>query len=112
MRGRYKLIKLRDGGFTWKLVGGNHRVILKGDRYETREQAERAIERCRRSAAFAERFLRDRARSGEPCFRLLDDTGKTVARSELYLSDAARDRGIEAVRANAPTPLEVDDNGD
>jgi uncharacterized protein YegP (UPF0339 family) len=89
--------------FTFNLkAAGNAEIILTSERYTRKESALEGIESVRAHACSEDSFRRRRSRAGQPYFVLKAHNGEVIGTSEMYASRAAREAGIEAVRAHAP----------
>lgn len=103
MKGYYELKKTSGGQFRFNLRAGNHEIILTSQTYDERRGAEAGIESVRRNGSVEERFEKKVSVSGEPYFVLKATNGQIIGTSEMYSSEAARDKGIESVKANSAT---------
>ena len=108
MSGDY-ILKRSGTQFMFNLRSGNHQVILTSERYSTKPAAQNGIESVKKNAASDARFKRLTAKDGSHYFTLTAANGETIGRSEMYKSTAARDKGIESVKANGPTAMVRDD---
>lgn len=97
------VLQSSDNQFTFNLkAAGNADVILTSARYARKESALEGIAAVRKYAHSDDRFRRRRSRRGQPYFVLKAHNGEVIGRSELYSSPAAREEGIQTVRAHAP----------
>jgi len=92
----------------FNLKAGNHEVILTSQMYTARAGAENGIASVRQHAPDDENFERRTAADGSPYFVLAASNGKVIGNSELYASDAAMEKGIESVKANAASEVVKD----
>jgi len=93
--------ELRRGrGWSFVLKAANHQVILSSQSYRSRASAEGGIASVRGNGGCDERFERKLAKSGQPYFVLLAANGQVIGNSQMYESEAARDKGIESVRTH------------
>lgn len=86
----------------FNLKAGNHKVVLTSEQYSTKAAALGGIESVRRNATVDSNFLRKVAKNAANYFVLIAAHHQTIAKSEVYSSSAAMDKGIASVKANAP----------
>ena len=84
------------------LKAGNGQTILTSESYTTKAAAENGIASVKTNAPSDARYERKDAKSGQPMFNLKASNGQVIGTSETYSSAAARDAGIDSVKANAP----------
>jgi hypothetical protein len=99
---RYELKPAAGGQFMFNLRAGNHEVVLTSELYKDLDTARRGIESVRSNAGSDARFERKVSAKGEPFFVLKAANGEPIGRSEMYSSEAAREKGIAAVMRAAP----------
>ncbi|GEN24805.1 YegP family protein [Halomonas cupida] len=107
MPGYYELKKTDADKYHFTLKSGNHQVILTSQQYKTRKSAENGIESCRKNSEIDERFERKAAKNGQPYFSLKASNGQIIGSSEMYNTEAARDKGIQSVKTNGQAPTKV-----
>ena len=103
LAGKFHLKKSSDGQFRFVLKAGNGETILTSELYRAKPSALNGIESVRKNAPLNERYERKLDKAGHPRFNLKAANHEIIGSSESYSSDAARDAGIESVKANAPT---------
>jgi hypothetical protein len=103
MAGKYELKKSDGGKYFFNLKAGNHEVILTGELYETKGEAEAALETVRQRGGNPGNFERKISSASQPFFVLFNETGNALGRSEMYSSEKAMENGIESVGRNAAT---------
>ena len=108
MAGKFEISKRSNGEFQFNLKAGNGQVILTSEGYKEKASALGGLESVRKHSADDGNFERLTAKDGNPYFSLKAGNGQVIGNSELYSSVAARDNGIESVRANAPGATVVD----
>lgn len=108
MSGDY-ILKRSGEQFTFNLRAGNHQVILTSQRYATKASAQQGIESVRKNAADDARYRRLTAKDGSSYFNLTAANGEVIGSSEMYTTDAARDKGIDSVKANGPDGVVKDE---
>ena len=103
MAGKFLLKKSSDGQFRFVLKAGNGETILTSELYKVKASALNGIESVKKSAPIDARYEKKVDKSGHPRFNLKAANHEIIGSSESYSSEAARDHGIESVKANAPT---------
>lgn len=98
---RFKISKGNDQQYYYNLTSANAEVILGGEGYTTRANAERGVQAVKANAHIDERYERREARDGQLYFVLKAGNGEIVGVGETYTSGAAREGGMEAVKVNA-----------
>lgn len=109
MAGKFELKKSKNDKFYFSLLAGNGQVILSSEMYEAKASAVNGIESVRKNAPDDARFDRLTGKDGSPYFTLKAGNGQVIGQSQMYGSEAARDKGIESVKANAPDAALVDE---
>lgn len=102
MSGEY-ILKSSGDKFLFNLRSGNHQVILSSQRYASKASALGGIESVRKNSPSDARYSRLTAKDGSHYFTLTATNGEVIGTSEMYTTAAARDKGIESVKANGPT---------
>ncbi len=108
MSARYEIKKSSNGQFYFNLVAGNNEVILTSEMYEQKSSANKGIESVKANSPLDKRYDRRTSKSNEPYFVLKAANGEIIGNSEMYSSEASRDKGIESVKANGSS-AEVQD---
>jgi uncharacterized protein YegP (UPF0339 family) len=101
--GKFVISKGFSGGYYFSLKAPNGQIILASQNYVMKESCLRGIESVKHNATNIERFEKMVAKNGTYYFNLKAGNGEIIGKSELYITMAARDNGIEAVKNNAPT---------
>jgi len=101
MAGTFELYKDKAGEFRFRLNAGNGNTILASEGYKTRASAEAGIESVRKNAGEDARYDRKTGASGKFSFALKAANGQIVGTSQTYDAAAARDKGVESVKAHA-----------
>lgn len=102
MAGTFEIKPTSNDRFMFNLKASNGQVILTSQTYGALQSARDGVESVRRNAALAERFERRTASDDSPYFVLWASNGQEIGRSQMYSSEAARDKGIESVKNHAP----------
>lgn len=108
MAGKFVIKKSSDGQFRFNLKAGNGEIILTSELYKAKASALNGIESVKKNALIDGHYERKVDKAGHPRFNLKAANGEIIGSSEGYNSEAARDDGIESVKANAPE-AKVDD---
>jgi uncharacterized protein YegP (UPF0339 family) len=108
MSGDY-ILKRSGEQFMFNLRSGNHQVILTSQRYASKASAQQGIVSVRKNASDDARYNRLTAKDGSFYFNLAAANGEIIGSSEMYTTAAARDKGIESVKANGPTGVVKDE---
>ena len=103
MNGWFELQRSSDDQFHFVLKAGNAEVILGSERYTTRAAAENGIASVRANSADDARYERKTASDGRYHFNLKVANHQVIGSSQLYASQAAREAGINSVKANGQT---------
>ena len=109
MAGKFVIKKSSDGQFRFVLKAGNGETILTSELYKAKASASNGIESVKKNAPLDERYEKKVDKAGHPRFNLKAANHEIIGTSESYSSEAARDHGIESVKANAPTAEVVDE---
>lgn len=108
MTGRYVIHNAGSSQFHWNLKAGNGESILSSQLYSSKQSAELGIQSCRANSPNDERFVRSTSKDGEPYFVLKAANGEPIGTSEMYSSEAARDKGIASCKENAGSVTQDD----
>ncbi|RZK72939.1 MAG: DUF1508 domain-containing protein, partial [Pedobacter sp.] len=100
--GKFVITTRKNGEFQFNLKAGNGQVILASEGYTTKQACENGIASVRNNSVVLSRYDRKTATNGKPYFNLKATNGQVIGTSEMYETEAARDKGIESVKNNAP----------
>jgi uncharacterized protein len=103
MAAKFEILKASDGHYYFHLKAGNGEIILSSQQYKAKASAQGGIDSVKTNAPVEARFERKTSVGDQPFFVLVAANGETLGRSQMYSSTAAMDKGIESVKANAPT---------
>ncbi|PTS94176.1 hypothetical protein DBR27_17970 [Flavobacterium sp. HMWF030] len=106
--GKFVITKRTNGEFQFNLKAGNGQTILTSEGYTTKAACLNGVESVKVNSQDDSRFDRREASNGKPYFNLRASNGQIIGSSEMYESVAARDSGVNSVKANAPDAI-VDD---
>lgn len=103
MAGSYELSSNDKGQFRFVLKADNGQTILHSEHYDTKASAENGIQSVQTNSPQDARYERKDASDGRPYFVLKAGNHQVIGTSQMYKDAAARDAGIESVKANGPT---------
>lgn len=104
MRAEFLIFVGDDQQYYFHLQANNNEIVLKGSEgYTSKQAALEGIESVRENSKIDEHFQRFINNANEPQFRLVAKNGETIGVSESYSSKVNLEKGIEAVKKNAPT---------
>ncbi|MEX3019898.1 YegP family protein [Kluyvera sp. STS39-E] len=109
MAGWFELSKSSNDQFKFVLKAGNGEVILTSELYTTKAAAENGIASVRTNSPLDERYEKKTASNGKFHFNLKAGNHQVIGSSQLYASEAARDKGIASVKINGASET-VKDN--
>lgn len=101
--GWFELKQSESGDFSFVLKAGNAQTILSSQMYGTLAAAQGGIASVQTNSPLEERYERRDASDGRPYFVLKAANHQVIGNSQMYGSVAARDAGIESVKANGPS---------
>lgn len=107
MPGLYELKSSESGQFSFVLKADNGEIILRSESYTNKAGAENGIESIRNHAKDAANFSKQVAKDGSLFFNLIAANGLIIGTSQMYKSEASRDKGIASVQTNGPTATVV-----
>ena len=100
MAGWFELSKSSDGQFRFVLKAGNAETVLTSELYKTKASAENGIASVQTNCSVDGRYERKVAANGKFHFSLLAANHQIIGSSQMYAAEAARDNGIDSVKAN------------
>jgi uncharacterized protein YegP (UPF0339 family) len=108
MSAKFEIEKTSDGHFHFHLKAANGEIIFSSQRYQAKAGAQGGIDSVKTNARVDTHFERKMSSSNEPYFILKAVNGETVGCSQMYSSTEAMEKGVDSVKANAPTAAVVD----
>jgi uncharacterized protein len=102
MSGKFDLKTSSNDQFYFNLKAGNGQIILTSEMYKAKNSTLGGIESVKKNALLDERYERKASSKDQPYFVLKAGNGEPIGSSEMYLSEAAMENGIESVKTNAP----------
>ena len=109
MAGWFELSKSSNDQFRFVLTAGNGEIILTSELYTTKAAAENGIASVRTNSPLDERYEKKTATNGKFHFNLKAGNHQVIGSSQLYASEASRDKGIASVKTNGASET-VKDN--
>jgi uncharacterized protein YegP (UPF0339 family) len=107
MSAKFEIEKASDGHFYFHLKAANGEIVFSSQQYKAKASSQGGIDSVKANATVDDHFERKTSSSNQPYFILKAANGETLGRSQMYSSTAAMEKGIESVKANAPTaPVE------
>ena len=103
MAGWFELSKSKNDQFRFVLKAGNAETILVSELYTTKAAAQNGIASVQSNSPQDERYERKTATNGKFYFTLKAANHQVIGSSQLYASQAAREAGINSVKANGQT---------
>lgn len=96
-------LKRSDGKYLFNLKGERHEVLLVSGPFPKKTEALAAIEAVRKFGASESGFELRRAATGSPFYVLKTGGDKVLGRSELFESESAAWRAMQAARKHCLT---------
>lgn len=109
MAGWFELSKSSNDQFRFVLKAGNGEITLTSELYTTKAAAENGIASVRTNSPLDERYEKKTATNGKFHFNLKAGNHQVIGSSQLYASEASRDKGIASVKTNGASET-VKDN--
>jgi uncharacterized protein YegP (UPF0339 family) len=103
MSAKFEIQKASDGHFHFHLKAANGEIIFTSQQYKAKANALGGIDSVKANAPSDAHYERKTSHAEQPYFILKAANGETVGCSQMYSSAAAMEKGIESVKANAPT---------
>jgi len=108
MTSKFEIFKGSNGQFYYHLKARNGEKILSGEGYASKQSCQAGIVSVKSNAPYDIRYRKLVAANGQHYFTIVSSNGETIGKSELYITSAGRDQGIEVVKREAPTASVVD----
>lgn len=106
--GKFEVTTRKNGEFQFNLKARNGQTVLASEGYSSRSNCMNGIDSVKRNSQEDGRFDRKNSSNGKWYFNLKASNGQIIGTSEMYESSSGMEKGIESVKANAPS-AEVDD---
>ncbi|MEM5536546.1 YegP family protein [Neptuniibacter pectenicola] len=108
MSAKFEIFLGSNSQYYFRLKAPNGQIILASEGYTTKQNCKNGIASVKVSAPYDSNYDRLTARNGQNYFTLKASNGQVIGVSETYTTSSARDNGIEAVKAYAPSASIVD----
>jgi len=106
---KFQIFRGKDDQFYFRLNARNGEIVLSSEGYVNMANCSAGVDSVKVNAANLALFVKGISRSGRPFFNLTASNGQVIGTSQMYSSEAACEKGIEAVHTIAPHSLiEVD----
>ena len=102
MSGWFEISKSKDGQFRFVLKAGNAETILTSELYKEKASAQNGVESVQKNSGNDARYELKTASNGKCHFNLKAANGQVIGTSQLYATEASREKGIASVCAAAP----------
>lgn len=99
--GKFELSKRENGEFQFNLKAGNGEIILTSEGYTTKAACLNGVESVKKNGPLDGRYEKKEATNGKFFFNLKASNGQVIGTSQMYASEAIRDKGIESVKKNS-----------
>ncbi len=100
--GKFVVTTRKNGEFQFNLKAGNGQVILASEGYSSKTSCMNGIESVKKNSADESKFEKKVSSNGKFFFNLKATNGQIIGTSEMYESEASRNKGIASVKENAP----------
>ncbi|MXR37132.1 YegP family protein [Craterilacuibacter sinensis] len=108
MSGKFEVSKSKNGKYLFNLKAGNGQIILTSQLFDSLHHAIEAAQYLQSEPKLDARIRRKISTVGDPYFSVLGRGDKVLARSEMYSSSSAMERGIDSLLDHAPTAQVID----
>ncbi len=108
MAGKFEVYKDKAGEHRFRLKASNGEIILTGEGYKEKASCAKGIESVKKNAVIAERFAKEKTKSGKFRFNLKSGNHQVIGTSQSYDSEKGCDNGMASVGRNAPDAKVVD----
>jgi len=102
MPGKYEIKRAKNGEYYFNLKAVNGEIVLTSETYKAKDSAKTGIESVKTNSPQEAQYERKVSSSGQFFFVLTARNHEIIGRSEMYVSEASRDKGIESVKINGP----------
>ncbi len=106
--GKFEIVKRKNGEFQFNLKAGNGQVILTSEGYTTKANCQNGIDSVKKNGADDAHYDKKESTNKKYYFNLKATNGQIIGSSQMYESEAGRDKGIESVKTNAPDAIVAD----
>ncbi len=99
---KFQIYTGNDNQFYFRLIAENGEIILSSEGYTTKPSCQNGITSVKVNARLDQRYRRETATDGSFYFTLTAANREPIGNSQMYTTEQARDKGIEAVKKTAP----------
>ena len=103
MAGSYEIKKGKSGQYSFVLKASNGEVILQSETYKEKSSALRGIASVQKNSQDAKRYVKKESKGKKPMFVLRAGNNQVIGTSEMYETEAMRDKGMASVQKNGST---------
>jgi uncharacterized protein YegP (UPF0339 family) len=100
--GKFVIKKDASNQYRFNLKAANGEIILTSEAYTSKQNCHNGIQSVKNNAHDDNNYQRLTAKDNSPYFNLIAQNSQVIGTSEMYSSAAARENGIQSVKANAP----------
>ncbi|HSH01819.1 MAG TPA: amphi-Trp domain-containing protein [Anaerolineae bacterium] len=100
--GKFEIFPGKDGKWYTRLKATNGQVILTGNSFATKEEAEAGVEAVKKNAVEAQIDHRV-SKTNQAYFVLNDPDGGSIGKSQMYKRKVSAQKGARSVLTNAPS---------
>ena len=100
MAGKFEILQSADG-YRFNLKAGNGEIVFSSESYASENGAKQGAESVKNNSMQDSLYERKTDAGGAAYFVLKAGNGEIIGKSETYSSEAAMERGIQAVKMNA-----------
>ncbi|MDR2920208.1 MAG: YegP family protein [Tannerella sp.] len=98
---KFEITKRKNGEFQYNLKASNGEIILTSEGYVAKASCVKGINSVIKNSTEEQRFEKRVAKNSKYFFILKAKNGQVIGTSEMYESEATRDKGIASVKKNA-----------
>ena len=102
MYGKYTLNPVGKTEFHWDLKARDAQTMLSSQVHSAKSGAESSIQECRVNCVDDARYERRAAADSKSYFILTTVNGEVIGTSQMYSSDALRDKAIASCKESGP----------
>lgn len=103
---KYQIYAGKNDKTYFRLNAKNGQVILTSQGYAGKGGAKNGIESVRKNGPDDGNYERKTSANDKFFFNLLAGNKQIIGTSQMYASEASREKGIESVKSNADSPVE------
>jgi len=96
-----EIFKGKDGQHYFRIKADNGQIVLQSEGYKTKAGAEKGVESVEKHGRSKENFEIKDTRNGKKYFVLKAANGRTIGKSQMYVSKTGASKGIESVKTNS-----------